>query len=146
MGKPSTQPQNRISEYSKLVLNYLYLQSVRRNISMAKLPPDMLKEYGCKVEHNGVGVSFIRVAEPKRPNGSTDRRMQRLKRIWMSKKNEDVFGYKLHKGKRPAKKETDDEQAAHQSDDAEDAIRQIGLAQKDLLVLKKGPGQRNAES
>jgi hypothetical protein len=136
MRKPSTQPQNRISDYSKLVLNYLYLQSVRRNISMAKLPPDMLKEYGCTVEHNGVGVSFIRVAEPQCSNGSTERRKRDLTRIWMSKKNEDVFGYKLHKGKRPAKKEAEEE-ATPKSDDAEEAIMQIGLAPKDILVLKR---------
>ena len=136
MGKPSAQPQNQILDYRKLVLNYLYLQSVRRNISMAKLPPDMLKELGCTVEHNGIGISFIRVKEPKLPNGRSERRKQGLKRIWMSKKNEDVFGYKLHKGKRPKKKE-DEEEAAHQPDDAEETIRQIGLAQKDILALKR---------
>jgi len=138
MGKPLAQPQNQTLDYRKLVLNYLYLQSVRRNISMAKLPPDMLQEFGCTVEHNGVGVSFIRVAEPQCSNDGTERRKRDLTRIWMSKKNEDVFGYKLHKGKRPAKKEAEEE-ATPKSDDAEEAIMQIGLAPKDILVLKAEP-------
>ena len=139
MRKRSAQLQNQAPDYGTLRLNYLYLQCVRRNMPMAKLPLKLLNALDCSVEQNGTGLTVVRALEPD--DSSRAQRMGRaLKRIWMSKKNEDVFAYFPHQGKQKPKKEKEEEAVTQQSDEAEEAMMQAGISKKDVLYL------RNAES
>lgn len=122
-------------EYRILVVNYLYLQSIRKKVAMSKLPPDLLGRLGAKVGHNGVGVSYLIVSEPE-DKGKTMRVKKALSRIISNVKNLDVFGNIPKKTKRGGKADKEEETHGSNFSETQEALDQIGLDRKDLIKMR----------